>query len=71
MIDEVEEGRLSPLEVVEDDHERPLAGQPLEDPASLQGDLVAVCLEVELVRQRLDLGERPVRDALAVRQAPA
>ena len=55
MVDEVEERRLGPLEVVEDDDERLVSRQPLEDPPRLERDLVAVRLEVDLRRELLDL----------------
>ncbi len=51
MVDEVEERRLGPLEVVEDDDEWLLAGQSLEDAARLERDLVAVGAEVDLARR--------------------
>ena len=69
VVDEVEERRLGPLEVVEDENEWLLSCHPLEDAAGLQGDLVPVGPEVDLAGERLDLGERPVRDPLPVGQA--
>src|SRR5919109_1094641 len=41
MLDEVEEGRLRPLEVVDTNDERAAAGEPLEQLARSPGDLVA------------------------------
>ena len=69
VVDEVEERRLRPLEVVEDENEWLLSCHPLEDAAGLERDLVPVGPEVDLAGERLDLGERPVRDPLPVGQA--
>jgi hypothetical protein len=48
VIDQVEERRLRPLQVVEDDDQRLLACQALEDSPGLQRDLVPIGLEVDL-----------------------
>ena len=40
MLDEVEERRLAPVDVVEDDDERPLRGRVLEQLAERPGDLL-------------------------------
>ena len=69
VVDEVEERWLGPLEVVEDEDEWLLSCHPLEDAAGLERDLVPVGPEVDLAGERLDLGERPVRDPLPVGQA--
>ena len=70
MLDEVEERRLGPVDVVQDDHERPLAGQALElvpdRPEGLLGRPRRVGRKAaERVR------ERSKRHALAVRAAGA
>ncbi len=74
MLDEVDEDRLGPLQVVDDDDLRSLGGTRLEQPAER---------ELRLGRRRADHGvgldtdrdedldERPVRDPLAVREAAA
>ena len=40
VLDQVEEGRLAPVQVVEDDHDRPLGGPRLEQLAEGPGDLL-------------------------------
>ena len=74
VLDEVEHRLLRPVEVVDHEHERPLAGALLEE---------GTCRELRLGRRgpdrlrRLDLElhehlhERPVRDPLAVRERAA
>src|SRR5262249_26483166 len=75
--------RLGPMDVVDDEHERPLAGERLAKPAEEPGDLGCgrrrLGLErgengitlLSLGRLREDLVQRPVRDAVAVREAAA
>ncbi len=74
MLDEVDEDRLGPLQIVDDDDLRSLGGPRLEQPSER---------ELRLGRRRADHGvgldpdrdqdldERPVRDPLAVREAAA
>ena len=64
-LDHVQERGLGPVQVVEDDDERPLAGEPLEGPRTAAA---GSSLEVE-VAGRLD--ERLVRARLPVRPAAA
>ena len=83
MLDELEERRLGPVHVVEDEDERPLARARLAELAEEPGELGRGRrrLGVErgengvalLARSRAveNLPQRPVRDALAVREAPA
>ena len=81
MLDELEERRLGPVDVVEDEDERPLARTRLAELAEEPGDLRCrrrrlgiesrengVAL-VALPRFRQRLAERPVRDAVAVGKA--
>ena len=109
VLDERQERRLGPLQVVEDDHERAALRDPLEELAHRPGGHLAgagaAAAETERVEDQLadqvglvlagkelgdrsarrlragrflaaqdlahDLGQRPVRDALAVREAVA
>jgi hypothetical protein len=95
ILDEVQEGGLGPVDVVEDDHERVVRRDRLEQPPGPPRDLLRsrrgvhfpdrraepLGREVAVVRAGQDrshvadlsghLLERPVRDPLAVRQAPA
>ena len=81
VLDELEERRLGPVDVVEDEDERPLARTRLAEPAEEPGELgrgrrrlgverredrVAL---VALVASRERLAQRPVRDALPVGEA--
>ena len=83
MLDELEERRLGPVDVVEDEDERPLARARLAEPAEEPGELgrgrrrlgvergedgVALLALVRLLER---LAQRPVRDALAVGEAAA
>ena len=82
-LDQLEEGRLRPVQVVEDEHERASAGHRLAEPAEEQGDLGRRWrgLGIERREDRVALlafgrlldrvAERPVGDAFAVRQAAA
>ncbi len=84
MLDEIEERRLAPVQVVEDDDQRPLAGRLLEQFPHGDADLVRGRVAVteqrgerpvgrppvaEQLRDHLDDG--PVRDAVAVGEAAA
>ena len=85
VLDEVEEGGLAPVDVVEHDHDRLLHGARLQQLAKSPGDLLGrarrrVVAEDRgqgpdgaAVRDELlhDLGHRPVADSLAVGEAPA
>jgi hypothetical protein len=108
VVDEVEQGRLGPVQVVQQHHQRPLAGQRLQQPAHRPRQLLGAVVQLgqaEQAGQPLDdqrgvllagehrlqlgpggvrpvgvgqarrraqqLGDRPVGDALAVRQAAA
>ena len=84
MLDEIEEARLRPVHVLEHGNERPLLRCPLHQPAHPEGDLLGRALtDTEqrgdarvlhgLVAQELlhDLDGGPVRDPLAVREAPS
>src|SRR5439155_4137421 len=80
---ELEERRLCPVDVVEDEEERPLARERLAEAAEQERDLGSGrgSLGVERSEDRAllvalrsgedDLAERPVRDSLAVREAAA
>ena len=83
MLDELEEGRLRPVDVVEDEDERPLARARLAELAEEPGELGrgrrrlgvergenGVAL-LALVRAVENLPQRPVRDALAVGETAA
>ena len=83
MLDQLEEGRLGPVEVVEDEHERLPArerlAEPPEQPRDLGGGRWGLGLEGSEDRIALfaprrvpeNLAQRPVRDAVAVREAAA
>ena len=107
MLDEIEQGRLGPVDVLEEEDERLHVGDPLHDLACRPRDLLRAALAVERLHEpcgepehvgdgllgaalaellerflervvvgdagrRLDhLAERPVGDALAVRQRAA
>ncbi len=63
VLDEIEEGRLGPVHVVEADDERALASERLEPPPNLREDLLARAPERLLGK---DLPHGPERDSLAV-----
>ena len=72
MLDEVEERRLTPLEIVEDDHERVFQGVGLEQLAESELRFLRGRADhgVDLRSQlHHDLDERPVRDSLPVVEA--
>ena len=76
VLDEVEERRLGPLQVVEDDDQRPLRRARLEQPAERELRLRAATSPSDAISGSApiassDLDERPVRDALAVGEAAA
>jgi hypothetical protein len=85
MLHEVEEDGLSPVDVVKDDHERPLGSPRLEELAECPRDLLgrasgrvlaedrAQRYDLPLARSELlqDLGDGPVADSLAVGEAAA
>jgi hypothetical protein len=77
MLDQVEQRRLGPVDVLHDENHRPLARTPLERlPSGPENLLRGSCGEhvLKLVlgpRLAKDLNERPVGDALAVREAAA
>ena len=54
MLDQVEERLLAPLDVVEDDHERPLRRSLLQRLAEGPGDLLRRCRRLRLAQQRAD-----------------
>ena len=76
VLDQVEQRRLGPVHVVEDEDERPLPGQPLEDAARLEEDLAGRCSAGQdrvqpLARLLEHLRKRQPRGALAVGDAAA
>ncbi len=77
MVDQVEERRRRPVDVLDDEHERPLPGPLLERLADRKEDLLRrgrlQCSRELLLRSRRgeDLAQRPVRDALTIREAPS
>ena len=69
VLDEVEERRLRPVDVVQDEHERARAGEPLENRARALEQLGRRGRPVDVLgRGRGHLVERKIRDALAVRK---
>ena len=54
VLDQVEERLLAPLDVVEDDHERPLRRSLLQRLAEGPGDLLRRCRRLRLAEQRAD-----------------
>ena len=73
VLDEVEEGRLGPVDVVEDGDHRALGGELFEEAARGGEDLVAAARKLSLVASGLpkQLAQRPERDPLAVGRAAA
>ena len=73
VLDEVEEGRLGPVDVVEGDDQRALGGKLLEHAARGGKDLVAAPLQRFLAAPGLaeQLAQRPERDPLSVGRAAA
>jgi hypothetical protein len=75
VLDEIEQTRLCPVQVVEDEHERALVRESLEEAADGPERLVGRCglerlLELPLGAYLLeDLDERPEGDSFAVREA--
>ena len=74
VLDEIDEHRLRPLQVVDDDDLRPLGRARLEQPAEREPASPSGRrddgLRLDAERDQ-DLDERPVRDPLAVREAAA
>ena len=77
MLEQVEQRRLGPVDVVDDENQRPLARTPLERLPDRPEDLLRRLPTRARRRARLgarlaeDLDERPVGDAFAVREAAA
>ena len=83
VLDEVEKARLRPMHVLEHGNERPLLRRSLHEPAHAECDLLgrtvaeteqrgdARILDGVALKLFHDLDGRPVRDPLAVREAPA